>query len=364
MSQTATQETGSKEEQRAEGNGEVKTDGEGDPLPSVLIAAVKENKIDGQAQSQSQSQSQQKGEQPASGSGSGSGTDDQARAALLIQRNYRGYRSRRELEGLSISADNRWTDAVTRARLDTANKQAGGGKNDATSRWRRGGLLVGQLAGSGPTGASTSDGAQGDGPVEGGPSVGPDAGNDDEDEDGADAGAGAPPDREKDKTKGMVGQVPGSNEGGKLDNVRTIAKPNQRGLKAIERWTHGQQAQELSKVMEGQYWLEVSAPPLPPSARMGSSILSSLDLVVLCIPPLFRRLLLPLPTYHASQRCPLAEALPFVAYKEANITEIAEASGCAKGERKGKERKAMSGCCMAAPSPFLCPCAPGYAKPF
>lgn len=38
------------------------------------------------------------------------GGDDQSTAARLIQRNYRGYRTRRQLKGLGLDAETRWTD--------------------------------------------------------------------------------------------------------------------------------------------------------------------------------------------------------------------------------------------------------------
>ncbi|KEQ65171.1 uncharacterized protein M437DRAFT_73109 [Aureobasidium melanogenum CBS 110374] len=38
--------------------------------------------------------------------------DQQEAAAGIIQRNYRGYRERREMRGLGLSASTRWFDAV------------------------------------------------------------------------------------------------------------------------------------------------------------------------------------------------------------------------------------------------------------
>ncbi|KEQ82248.1 hypothetical protein M438DRAFT_301136 [Aureobasidium pullulans EXF-150] len=38
--------------------------------------------------------------------------DEQEAAAEIIQRNYRGYRQRREMRGLGLSASTRWFDAV------------------------------------------------------------------------------------------------------------------------------------------------------------------------------------------------------------------------------------------------------------
>jgi hypothetical protein len=37
---------------------------------------------------------------------------DEERAAALIQRNYRGYRERRQLEGFGLSASTRWKEAL------------------------------------------------------------------------------------------------------------------------------------------------------------------------------------------------------------------------------------------------------------
>lgn len=174
-----------------------------------------------------------------------------ARAARVIQRNYRAYVGRREADGLRLSPDTRWGDAMGRMRLEGASRAAkDGNKNDANSRWKRGGLLVGQLAGS----PSTGVGNEGEsGPVDGGPSLKP----------SSELQRTAPDDNEKSNVDtqtandDLVGNVPGGNENGKVDNIRSIAHKHQYGLKLIERWTRGAPAQELSKVMEGQYWLEM-----------------------------------------------------------------------------------------------------------
>jgi D-hexose-6-phosphate mutarotase len=175
----------------------------------------------------------------------------EAVAASVIQRQYRSYVSRREQDGLRLSPDARWGDAVGRARIDGATKAAmSGSKNDSTNRWKRGGLLVGQLAGS----PSTQLDQANTGPVEGGPSLEPHPSLDAamKDRTGSDMSA---PSREE--SKGVIGDVPGANDNGKVDNIRSIADKNQHGLKMIERWTRGAPAQELSKVMEAQYWLEM-----------------------------------------------------------------------------------------------------------
>jgi hypothetical protein len=38
------------------------------------------------------------------------GTDEQKQAAQVIQRNYRGYRERRQLQGMGLDASARWTE--------------------------------------------------------------------------------------------------------------------------------------------------------------------------------------------------------------------------------------------------------------
>jgi hypothetical protein len=38
------------------------------------------------------------------------GTDEQKQAAQLIQRNYRGYRERRQLQGMGLDASARWAE--------------------------------------------------------------------------------------------------------------------------------------------------------------------------------------------------------------------------------------------------------------
>lgn len=172
--------------------------------------------------------------------------DKDKAAALLIQRNYRGYRTRRQLDGCNISADTRWSDAVHRLRLEQANKHSNTGRNDAASRWKRGKLLAGQLSGAekmDSTPESEDGNGRTDDPVEGGPSL-------------------ALAKKEHDEhaiveADTKVGDVPGAQEGGKVDNIRSIADPNQKGLKLIEWWTRGGKAQELSKMMEEQYWLEM-----------------------------------------------------------------------------------------------------------
>jgi D-hexose-6-phosphate mutarotase len=184
--------------------------------------------------------------------GSQSGNDDsEAAAARVIQRNYRKYVGEREADGKRLSPNARWGDAMGRVRLEGAHKEAkDGSKNDASSRWKRGGLLVGQLAGSPGTQLDEKD----SGPVEGGPSLEPDPTLSSALRDRQGSEGGAP---KREESEGMVGDVPGANENGKVDNIRSIAHKNQYGLKMVEKWTRGAPAQELSKVMEAQYWLEM-----------------------------------------------------------------------------------------------------------
>ncbi|KAF2435734.1 hypothetical protein EJ08DRAFT_645418 [Tothia fuscella] len=42
---------------------------------------------------------------------------EEERAAALIQRNYRGYRERRQLSGLHLSASDRWKEALKECQL-------------------------------------------------------------------------------------------------------------------------------------------------------------------------------------------------------------------------------------------------------
>lgn len=199
--------------------------------------------------------------------------DNQARtaAARLIQSNYRGYRTRRELDGNGLDANSRWSEAFKSMRLDDARQQQLGKKNveggynhtDATSRWKRGGLLVGQIAGS-PGCANDKDDVKGadpsagpigsDGPVDGGPSL-HERGEEGNDQQDGLPGGGKP---DKPSSDGKVGSdIPGAYDGDKIDNVKRIAKPNQHGLRLIEWWTRGAASQDLSKTMEAAYWLEM-----------------------------------------------------------------------------------------------------------
>jgi hypothetical protein len=46
----------------------------------------------------------------AAGRKSDMGTDEQKQAAQMIQRNYRGYRERRQLAGMGLDASARWAE--------------------------------------------------------------------------------------------------------------------------------------------------------------------------------------------------------------------------------------------------------------
>ncbi|PWN43143.1 hypothetical protein IE81DRAFT_97818 [Ceraceosorus guamensis] len=174
-------------------------------------------------------------------------------AALTIQKNYRGYRTRRSLGGCALSADDRWGDAVLRLRREGAGKQnAEGSKNSAADRWRRGGLMVGQFAGSPASGGAEEGSKAGgeagggqvpdDGPVKGGPSL-PDP-EEQEEQHQQEVGKHTEPLREE--SHGLVGDVPGGQSDGKVDNVPSVAHQHEYGLKLLERWTRGAKATAAS----------------------------------------------------------------------------------------------------------------------
>ncbi|CAG5174227.1 uncharacterized protein ALTATR162_LOCUS7749 [Alternaria atra] len=50
------------------------------------------------------------------------GTDEQKQAAQLIQRNYRGYRERRQLQGMGLDASARWAEAIRDAKWRNATR--------------------------------------------------------------------------------------------------------------------------------------------------------------------------------------------------------------------------------------------------
>lgn len=212
------------------GDAQVHVDG------TTTVSVDKANKV---AEKESTSNDAASKEESEGNKDGQSKNDSDSAAARIIQQHYRGYRTRRQLNGCNISADTRWTDGIHRMRLEQANKQSNMGQNDTTSRWKRGQLLAGQLSGA-DKGAKDGNGTKTDEPVEGGPSLETDGDK-----------------HSVIETDSKVGDVPGANDDGKVDNIRSIAKPKQPALKLIERWTRGGEAQELSKTMECQYWLEM-----------------------------------------------------------------------------------------------------------
>lgn len=71
-----------------------------------------------------------------SNSNSSSPDDREIAAASLIQRNYRGYKTRRELQGMGLDAGARWDEAFHHMKLDDAREQQlgkkqGGGESNA-----------------------------------------------------------------------------------------------------------------------------------------------------------------------------------------------------------------------------------------
>ncbi|KAE8208878.1 hypothetical protein CF327_g6992 [Tilletia walkeri] len=157
-------------------------------------------------------------------------------AARRIQSYYRGYSTRRALNGCSLSPDHRWDDVLTRTRLQAANSSAAKGDNQVAARWKRTGVFVNQLATSGQ-GEEEKGKAAGSEQIPSGPSLKSIGG--------------------EDPATLKVGNVPGANDGKKIDNVPSIARRKERGLRLIEWWTRSGQAQALSKTLETQHWLEM-----------------------------------------------------------------------------------------------------------
>ncbi|TKA83838.1 hypothetical protein B0A55_00133 [Friedmanniomyces simplex] len=80
-------------------------------------------------------------------------------AAEVIQRNYRGYRDRRALDGLGLDPSTRWIENVTspRSRAERKSLSPGGGSGISTrERWRKVGVIA-QRAGSDDTSESDSE---------------------------------------------------------------------------------------------------------------------------------------------------------------------------------------------------------------
>lgn len=82
--------------------------------------------------------------------------DEQEAAAEIIQRNYRGYRQRREMRGLGLSASTRWFDAVKEARFQNTTQPmsrderarhasthiSSPGNQIAREKWKRAGQIA------------------------------------------------------------------------------------------------------------------------------------------------------------------------------------------------------------------------------
>jgi hypothetical protein len=66
---------------------------------SERVAGEQSSQHDGPAQSPSEAQSV-----------AHHGSKEQEQAAQLIQKNYRGYRERRQLEGMGLDANSRWSE--------------------------------------------------------------------------------------------------------------------------------------------------------------------------------------------------------------------------------------------------------------
>ncbi|EFQ25375.1 IQ calmodulin-binding domain-containing protein [Colletotrichum graminicola M1.001] len=89
-------------------------DGHKDAAAAAAAAAAA---VGDEAQSQPQSQSQ-----PGAGGRERSDSDAISRAAALIQRNYRGYRVRREMQGLSLDPSTRWVSAIDELQFRELNR--------------------------------------------------------------------------------------------------------------------------------------------------------------------------------------------------------------------------------------------------
>ncbi|GAA97875.1 hypothetical protein E5Q_04555 [Mixia osmundae IAM 14324] len=153
----------------------------------------------------SQGESSQAQPEPTSAPPKDSRDQDESRskAALLVQSHYRGFKSRREQRGMylsrppkksessstdqqtgsggdrgaaragqeedkpkghSVSSNARWNDGLNHVSMKNANKDAAdGSKNDAATRWKRGGLYAGRIM-DGSTGAGSDEDEGGDTP--------------------------------------------------------------------------------------------------------------------------------------------------------------------------------------------------------
>ncbi|BGP37497.1 hypothetical protein JCM10450v2_001402 [Rhodotorula kratochvilovae] len=86
------------------------------------------------------------------------GEDDAA--ARAIQGRYRSHVQRREKAGCNLSASQRWSSGIQQRRMSAAAKEQDDGKNDPTSRWRRGQIYAAKLTEGKPGGAD--DGTDGE----------------------------------------------------------------------------------------------------------------------------------------------------------------------------------------------------------
>ncbi|KAI7058537.1 hypothetical protein KC327_g15855, partial [Hortaea werneckii] len=92
-------------------------------------------------------------------------TERRTNAAELIQRNYRGYRQRRQMQGYAIDPSTRWLEALKEAKYHCATQprsraehhaSLGPNANPTLARWKRVGAVV-RRADSDDTSASEGD---------------------------------------------------------------------------------------------------------------------------------------------------------------------------------------------------------------
>lgn len=98
-------------------------------------------------------------------------SEERAKAAAIIQRNYRGFRSRRMLEGMSLDPSTRWVEAVKEARyrqltepkprasMDVANGDGASGRGNSIARqnWKKIGMIARRAGGDEDSDHSSSD---------------------------------------------------------------------------------------------------------------------------------------------------------------------------------------------------------------
>ncbi|KAG9188775.1 hypothetical protein G6011_07480 [Alternaria panax] len=107
---------------------------------------------------------------------SDTGTDEQQQAAQLIQRNYRGYRERRQLQGMGLDASARWAEAIRdakwrnatrpkpraeeaalREKLATPEERSRANSTAAREKWKRVGEIARRAGADDPYDASPTD---------------------------------------------------------------------------------------------------------------------------------------------------------------------------------------------------------------